>query len=98
MADKVMLINPAFGMNLSSDMESAYRHSMPVPMLCLGTYLQEQGFDVKCVDGLTNFKYIDEIKRNLDNVDAVGLSMMTAQIPEALRIWAVIIDNPTAST
>ena len=89
MADKVMLKNPAFGMNLSSDMESAYRHSMPVPMLCLGTYLQEQGFDVKCVDGLTNFKYIDEIKRNLDNVDAVGLSMMTAQIPEALRISAM---------
>lgn len=89
MADKIMLINPSFGMNLSSDIESAYRHSMPVPMLCLGTYLQEQGFDVKCVDGLTEFGYRKTIEKNMDNVDAIGLSMMTAQIPEGLPISAM---------
>jgi len=81
MARKVLLINPTLPRKL-------FLLNIPAALLYLGSYLSSKGYDVLLLDG-NNFKheaFFNLIRRELTGVIAVGLSVMTPQVPSALKI------------
>jgi len=84
---KVLLINPPF--NISKE---NYDSSISVGLLCLASYLSQKGIGVKIVDCVRQKDHLNLINQELANVDSVGLSVMTTQIPSALEISKIIKD------
>jgi len=82
MSKKVLLINPRFP-------EEITLFNMPVSLLCLGSWLLRNGYEVSILDAL-HFKdmppLFQRIESELSDVLCVGLSVMSAQIPNALQI------------
>jgi len=85
---KVLLINPLF--NISKE---NYDSSISVGLLCLASYLDQKGIEVKIVDCVRQKDYINLINQELANADLVGLSVMTTQIPSALDISKIVKDS-----
>ncbi len=86
---KVLLINPDPSPYLPA---SQVDFGAPMAILAIGTYLSKAGIGAKIIDGRIYkgediFACIDD---NMAETDIVGLSVMTAQIKEALRISAYI--------
>ncbi len=82
---KVLLINPDPNIYAAA---SQVDFGAPMAILAIGTYLKHNNMDVKVIDGRLYksddiFAYID---RCMEGVSVVGLSVMTAQIKEALKI------------
>jgi radical SAM superfamily enzyme YgiQ (UPF0313 family) len=82
---KVLLINPPFNISKAS-----YQTSIPIGLLCLASYLDRQGIEVKIIDGLRQKNYLELIQAELARVDLVGLSVMTMQVSSALKISKLI--------
>jgi len=91
MAD-VLLINPSFNPDRSKptikeepDISTA---TLPLALVHLGAYLEENGFKIKCVDTrlYSSKESLQKISECLNDVHLVGLSVMTTTIPDALRI------------
>jgi len=82
---KVLLINPQFNIPRAN-----YDRSLSMGLLCIATYLDQRGIEVKIVDGARQSDYINLIKNELPNVDFAGISVMTTQLPSALAISKII--------
>lgn len=80
---KVLLINPRFSESVD---ETISRTSVPLGLLCIGSYLEEKGYKIRLIDGLSDSRYTQTIKREVNSSSYVGLSVMTTQIPDAMKI------------
>lgn len=80
---KVLLINPPF--NVSKD---SYRTSINMGLLCLASYLDQQGVEVKLIDCIRQSNFRELIKKELieGSIDLVGLSVTIMQVGSALKI------------
>jgi anaerobic magnesium-protoporphyrin IX monomethyl ester cyclase len=61
-------------------------------IFCLATYLDQRGVEVKIIDEARQHNCAELIKNELSNVDFVGISAMTTQLPSALDISKKIKD------
>ncbi len=87
MKNKILLIYPKFH---KVDFDAK---SYPLGILTIGTLLKEQGYQVKLIDFLIESNPLDILKKELDeDVLCAGLSVMTPQIPHALKISQLIKD------
>lgn len=84
---RVLLINPIFNIPKEN-----YDSSVSVGLLCLASYLDERGIEVKIIDGVRQKGYLDLIKQELPRADFVGISVMTTQVAPALQISQMVKD------
>ncbi|MFH1938409.1 MAG: radical SAM protein [Patescibacteria group bacterium] len=84
---KILLINPIFNIPKEN-----YDSSISVGLLCLASYLDEKRIEVKMIDGARQKNYLDLIKKELSQVDFVGISVMTTQVKPALEISKIVKD------
>jgi radical SAM superfamily enzyme YgiQ (UPF0313 family) len=82
---RILLINPPFNI-----LKENYDSSISVGLLCLASYLDEKGIEVKIVDGARQKGYLDLIKKELPQIDLVGISVMTTQVAPALEISRLV--------
>jgi radical SAM superfamily enzyme YgiQ (UPF0313 family) len=78
---KILLINPKL-------LKKSYQLSIPMGLMHVGSYLHYKGYSVNIIDA-NNFEnqkdFFNKIKNELGNALCVGLSVMSAQIPNALK-------------
>lgn len=85
MRNKILLIYPRFH---KVDFDAK---SYPLGLLSLGTILKAEGYRVRLIDFLVEADPWSVFQKELDkDVLAVGLSVMTPQIPEALEVSAAV--------
>lgn len=90
---RVLLINPEF--NIVKD---NYDSSVSVGLLSIASYLDGLGAPVRMIDGVRQKNYLDLIKEAAPDYDLFGLSVMTMQIGNALKISRLIREvNPAAT-
>lgn len=79
---KVIVINPRITpWNYEAEIDP------PMGLLLIGTVLQSHGFLVKVIDGLKDENYLRHLESEIDgDILCVGLSVKTAQVPEALKV------------
>jgi len=82
---KVLLINPAFNINKEN-----YDSSISVSLLSIASYLDNQGIKVDIIDGVRQLNYLDLIKNKIKDYDYAGLSVMTTQVPQALKVSQLV--------
>jgi len=78
---KVLLINPAFNINKEN-----YDSSISVGLLSIATYLNSQNIEVSIIDGVRQKDYLKLVEKKVKDYDYVGISVMTTQIPQALKV------------
>ncbi len=78
---KVLLINPAFNI-----IKENYDSSVSVGLLSIASFLDERGVDVKIIDAVRQKDFDALLNESAPKYDLIGLSVMTTQIPQALRI------------
>ncbi len=88
---KVLLINPRFS-EFHADPDSKLE-SLPIGLVCLGSFLLSKGFTVKLVDCLATTNYLEVIQEELESCLCAGISVMTSQVSEALKISQFIRDK-----
>ncbi|MDD5589872.1 MAG: radical SAM protein [Candidatus Portnoybacteria bacterium] len=82
---KLILLNPEF--NIA---KTKYDTSLSVGLLCLGSYLYKKGVPVKIIDCARQEKWEKVFEEEIKDAAYLGFSVMTTQIPSALRIaWWV---------
>jgi len=84
----IILINPAF--NIA---KSKYDTSLSVGLLSLASYLSQRGIDVLIIDCARQKDWQEVLDKNLSRAMAVGLSVMTTQIPSAIELSKYIRDG-----
>ncbi len=85
--NKILLIYPKFH---KVDFDAK---SYPLGLLAIGTILKNKGYQVKIIDFLVEESPNELFKRELSpEILAVGLSVMTPQIPGALKISRAVKD------
>jgi len=87
MMKKIILINPNFESPFIYK-KNDIRDSPGIPrgILCIGTYLKKNGFDVKIIDRRLSESTLDYIQQEAKNALFVGISVMTSQIRDALMV------------
>ena len=87
---KVLLINPQFNI-----VKENYDSSVSVGLLSIATYLDYQGVAVEIIDGVRQKNYLDLVKEKIKDCAYAGISVMTTQVPSALKISQLIREiNP----
>ncbi len=87
---KVLLINPPFNINKEN-----YDSSISVGLLSIATYLNDNGIDVEIIDGVRQKNYLNLIKEKAPDCNFAGISVMTTQVPAALKASELIKEiNP----
>ncbi|MBU1131509.1 B12-binding domain-containing radical SAM protein [Patescibacteria group bacterium] len=87
---KVLLINPPF--NIAKE---SYKTSISVGLLSIATYIDSRGIPAEIIDGARQENYLELIKNQVKECDYAGLSVMTTQIPQALKVSRFIKEiNP----
>ena len=68
---------------------------IPLPLISVGTYLQNKGYRVKIIDTRLTEEdsEIDYILEECKDAMLVGFSVMTNQIPHALKLCEAIKSN-----
>ncbi|MFC1701116.1 B12-binding domain-containing radical SAM protein [Patescibacteria group bacterium] len=84
---KVLLINPPF--NIS---KAKYQTSINMGLLCLASYLDKHGIEVKIIDCIRQKNSKDLIKKELikGGICLIGLSVTIMQVDSALKISEAI--------
>jgi len=82
---KVILINPPFNIAKAN-----YDSSVSVGLLSIATYLNAKGVKVKMLDAAREKNFWPALEKEALNSDYAGLSVMTTQVPGALKISAAI--------
>jgi len=82
---KVLLINPPFNINKEN-----YDSSISVGLLSIATYLDSKNIEVEIIDGIRQKNYLDLIRKMIGECNYAGVSVMTTQIPGALKISRLI--------
>lgn len=78
---KILLINPPFNIKKEN-----YDSSVSVGLLTLASYLRNKGCKVKMIDFVRQKKAKEIFNLYIDEFDYLGLSVMTTQISDALKI------------
>ena len=78
--NKFILVYPRF------PVRDGPKFNVPLGPLHLGTYLESKGIDVELVDANIDDNYLDSLRHKATNALGVGISAMTAQLPNALSI------------
>ena len=78
---KVLLINPSFSINKEN-----YDSSVSVGLLSIASYLDNNDIKVEIIDGARQKNYLKLIEEKIKNCNYAGISVMTTQIPNALKI------------
>ena len=87
---KTLLINPPFNITKEN-----YDSSVSVGLLSIATYLNSRGISVEMIDGARQKNYLDLIKEKIGDCNYAGISVMTTQIPAALKVSQLIREiNP----
>ena len=61
------------------------RPNLPIPVLCLASYLKKKKVKLYIVDGqICNAK--ERLRRIIDKVDLIGFSVMTMQVSASLEL------------
>lgn len=78
MADKVLLVRP----------ENVYHYNNypPLNLICLGSRLAAAGFDAKILNTALEGDPLEAIEREARDALLVGVTILTAEAPDALRI------------
>jgi len=87
---KVLLINP-----MIPTMPKGTR-CLSTGLLWIGSYLKQKGHEVKMINIRNEPNYIDLIKREIKNSSCVGVTAMTAQIPNALEVCQIIKEKDSS--
>ena len=82
----ILLINPSFGYYLDKE----YSESLPIGLLCLGTFLKENKHKVVLLDFLTQDNFKEKFNEEIVKNKYIGFSVMTQQVPHALRLSKII--------
>lgn len=86
-----LLINPPF--NIAKE---NYDSSISVGLLAVATFLDANGLKVEIIDGARQKNYLDLIKEKIKNYNYAGISVMTTQVSNALKISQIIKEiNPS---
>ena len=78
---KILLINPPFNIPKAN-----YDSSISVGLLSIATYLDFKGVRVKMLDAARQANFWTELEKEIPEAAFVGLSVMTTQVPGALKI------------
>src|SRR3989338_6035140 len=78
---EVLLFNPSF--NIKS---LEFSENIPVNLLSLGSFIEENGYKVNLVDGCAQKDYKERVKQFAKESRFLGIGLMTIQIPSALDI------------
>lgn len=88
--NKSLLINPPF--NIAKE---NYDSSISVGLLSIATYLDSKNMRVEMIDGARQKNYLDLIRQKASGCDCAGLSVMTTQVDNAIKISRLIKEiNP----
>jgi len=88
---KVLLINPPFNVNKEN-----YDSSISVGLLSIASYLDSHNIKVEIIDGIRQKNYLKLIEEKIKNCNYAGISVMTTQIPNALKVSRLIKEiNPS---
>jgi len=88
--NKVLLINPQFNI-----VKENYDSSVSVGLLSIATYLDSKGISVEIIDGVRQKNYLDLAREKIKDCAYAGISVMTTQIPSALKVSRLIREiNP----
>jgi anaerobic magnesium-protoporphyrin IX monomethyl ester cyclase len=82
---RILLINPPF--NIAKE---NYDSSVSVGLLSIGTYLDNKGIKVKIIDGARQKNFWKLVEQEAKVSDYAGLSVMTTQVPGALKVSEII--------
>lgn len=85
MSNKILLIRPENVYN--------YNNYPPLNLISIGTELKHSGYDVKIINCSLEKNSLKEICKYLDDVLFVGLTLLTAEAPDAYRIVKYIKEN-----
>lgn len=70
-----------------------------IAILLIGSILKKHGFNVKIIDGAYYENYVeileDYIKKHRENILFVGMSVMTTQVPLAIKASRAVKKNDT---
>ncbi len=66
------------------------KFNVPMGPLHLGTYLESKGIEVKFIDCNIEDNYLALLRKELPNALCLGISAMTAQLPNALEICRAV--------
>ena len=93
MGKKVLLINPNIAFRRT------WRLNVPMGLLYIGSYLSQKGYNVRILDacnGKNMNKFLNRVEQELRDAMVVGLSVMTAQVSNAIEISRYIRErNPS---
>lgn len=86
----ILLINPPFNIAKAN-----YDSSVSVGLLSIATFLNSKGIKVEMIDGVRQTNYLDLIREKAGNYDLMAFSVMTMQIPHALKLSKLVKElNP----
>lgn len=92
---KILLINPIMEDYDPVHSEFLSEKNVPLGVLCVGSYLSSKGYKVKVFD-VNNFTeyqtFLNLLDKEMNGALCIGLSVMTSQIPDALRICEHVRD------
>ncbi len=86
---EVVLIFPKFSnWNYKRDLPTS--DTIPMGLLSIGSVLEKAGFSVRIIDGNLSPDYLQAVKTEVRDTGVlfIGISVMTAQVPEAMAIAA----------
>lgn len=97
---KILLIHPNFTPPVIYDRSSPYPTIIsqpPMSLLCLTAVLEKEGYSVKIVDALVEGENtLDIVRKESKDAILVGISVMTVQVKEAIKISEVVKLNSKA--
>ena len=78
MKNKIILIRP----------ENVYRYNNypPLNLICLGSILRKNGFDVTIINSILEKDAFKTIQAELNDALVVGITMLTSEVPDALKV------------
>lgn len=78
MKNKIILIRP----------ENVYRYNNypPLNLICLGSILRKNGFDVTIISSILEKDAYKTIQTELNDALVVGITMLTSEVPDALKV------------
>jgi len=89
--NKIILISPKLP-NWTFT-ENSFGNMPALGVIVLATILEKAGYEVQVFDGRWDENYYDNVIKQLDDILFVGISVMTIQISDALKVAKLIKDN-----
>jgi anaerobic magnesium-protoporphyrin IX monomethyl ester cyclase len=85
MTKKILLIRPSNVYN--------YNNYPPLNLILLGSSLREAGFEIEIINSALEPDFFRHLKSNLPDALFVALTILTPEVPDAIRIMKFVKDN-----